>query len=388
MAELHHILGHRFRANPAFDLIALDQLPERYRPSVLDGAMRPAPGVALVPRSGNGITVKILNGRAADLVRGLKVVGHLPSEVETEGAAANQAVARLVLDGALEIEDGDRLVSGPRAHGTVCNGSPRVPASGRLAALSLRGIRYGQALMISDVQLLSRRLYSFGTIPRRFGWDLLMDTADDVIGPLGLSRGGFARRILAADYQPSTHPHWLSWSRELADSQQRPNLPYKLYVSPRPEALVACFPAVVTVLAEKGVWSFKIGRGTLGLLRPDKLVAYFEDVDHLHQVSNALARALQGCPSQGVPFTAQASTDGLLSWGMDPPPAERLLDSQPPESWRYWVTNRLASGMVHAQSAIDSVEPCEFALDRLTLEGVDPLTWLPADTIWRNSELS
>jgi hypothetical protein len=67
---------------------------------------------------------------------------------------------------------------------------------------------------------------------------------------------------------------------------------------------------------------------------------------------------------------------------MDPPSAELLLGPLRQESWRLWITNRLAGGLVHAQAAGGPVEPWEFALDRIALEGVDPSTWLPADTIW------
>jgi hypothetical protein len=377
LKALRHILGHRFRANPAFELVARDQLPEPYRADLVDGT----PGVALIPRLGGPVTVKILNARAAALVRGLEAAGGLPDDVVKRGGpAANEAVARLVLDAALEIADGDRLISGPAAHGAVFDRGARVPAAGRLATLSTRAIRYGQCLMIYDVELLSRRLYSFGTIPRRAGWERVIDAADDVIGPLGLSRDGRARQILSENYQSSTLPNWLSWSLDHGPSELRPDLRYKLYISPRPEALIGCFPAIAAVLADLRVRSFKLGRGVPGLLRPDKLVAYFETLKHLRRVAGALASRLAKCPSQGVPFSAELSADGLLSWGVDPPPNERPSGAGPQESWRYWVSNRLASGLVHAQAAAGTgVEPWEYALDRLSLEGVDPLTWLPDD---------
>ena len=386
MANLRHILGHRFRANPAFELLEADQLPEHFRASLSAGSARLADGVALVPPSDSGITVKILNRQATELVRTVGVVGHLPTDVGTGDAMTNEAIARLVLDGALEIEYGGQLVSGPAAHGAVFDGTARAPATGALAALSRRAIRYGQGLMISDVQVLSRRLYGFGTIPRYSRWDRLLDGADDVVGLLGLTREGASGRVLSKDYEASAQTNWLNWVRVAEHPQPRPNLPYKLYISPRPEALVECFPAVVTILADGNVGSFKVGRGVLGLLRPDKIVAYFEDASHLHRVATTLAHVLDGCPTQGVPFTAQASTDGLVSWGIDPPPAEQLTGSQFRQSWRYWVANRLASCLVLARATVDSVEPWEFALDRLFLEGVDSNTWLPADTLWRDSE--
>jgi hypothetical protein len=388
LTVLRRILDHRFRANPAFGLMALDELPERYRPDLADAVTTSGPAVALVPRSAGNVTVKILNGVAAELVRALKVLDCLPADVTRGGQATNEAIARLVLDGALEIEDGDRLTSGPDAHATIFHRSATTPSAGRLVSLSLRAIRYGQSLMIRDVEMLSRRLYSFGTIPRSSRWDLLTDSAGEVNDLLGLSRGGRVWRVLSGDYQALTLSNWLSWSRDAAHVKRGADLRFKLYVSPHPQALIECFPRLATVLAEKGVRSFKVGRGVSGLLRPDKFVAYFDRYEHLQQVARALAGQLEGYPSHGVPFTAEASSDGLLSWGIDPSPHERLLASRPEESWRYWVTNRLASGLVHAQSVGNSVEPWEFAMDRLSLEGVDTTTWLPIDMTARTPDVS
>lgn len=375
---LRDVLDLRFRANPAFELVAPDRLPAALRPS--EG---PGEYLILVPRSGSGITAKVLNGTAAQLVESLGTAGHLPVETRAHGGpAANEAVARLVLDGALEIEDGDRFVSGPQAHRAVFARGPRAHTSGPLAELSLRAIRHGQELALADVGVLSRRLYGFGTIPRSPRWERLVGPADDTAAMLGLAPGGRAQRALD-DYEGMINAGWLAWSRRVEGDLTRPTLPFKLYVSPRPESLAECLPVVAGILAERSVWSFKVGRGVLGLLRPDKVIAYLEDFGELERLAGALAAALGGCAAHGVPFTAEASPDGLLSWGMDPPSGERLLDALPQESWRLWVTNRLAGGLIHAQAAGDStVEPWEFALDRLALEGVDPATWLPADTIW------
>ena len=371
---LRHVLDRRFRANPAFALVAPERLPERYRPHLAGNAAQATGEKVLVSRSALTITAKVLNAGAVQLVQGLDAAGHLPDDARAGGgAAANEAVARLVLDGALEIEDGGRFVSGPRAHGALFATVACDAGGGTLAELSLRAVRYGQALSLSGVAELSRRLYGFGTIPRSPRWEHFAEP-----GALGLTREGHA---LAA-YEGAVHRGWLAWTRANGDTHERRALPFKLYVSPRPEAFAESLPAVIGILSEHEVRSFKVGRGVLGALRSDKLVAYLEDSERLDRLACALARALDGCPAHGVPFTAEASADGLLSWGMDPPSTERLLDAQPHESWRLWVTNRLASSLIHAQAAPGGVAPWEFALDRLTLEGVDPSTWLPADTIW------
>ena len=52
-------------------------------------------------------------------------------------------------------------------------------------------------------------------------------------------------------------------------------------------------------------------------------------------------RSLGSCPAHGVPFTAEISPDGLLSWGADPP-GRSFSDGADSTSWRMWVTRRLA----------------------------------------------
>lgn len=327
----------------------------------------------LVPRDAPGVTAKVLGGAAADVVRRLGEGEALPDALD------EVALARLVLDGALEVEDGGRFVSGPRAHAAVFEGARRDEGGGRVAELSRRAVRYAQDLPVDDVHVLSRRMYAYGAIPRGPRWDRVAGPADDTSGLLGLGAGGPAQRALAAEYEGAVHPHWLSWARRGAEAEEPP---YKLYVSPRPELLARCFPAIAEVLAAHDVTSFKVGRGVLGLLRPDKVVVYLDDRDALERVAASLAGALGDCPAHGVPFSAELAGDGLLSWGMDPPARERLLDARPQESWRLWVTNRLAGAIVFARAAGCDVEPWEYAVDRLALEGVDPVTWLPADSIW------
>jgi hypothetical protein len=142
------------------------------------------------------------------------------------------------------------------------------------------------------------------------------------------------------------------------------------------------------VLAEQGIWSFKVARGVLGLLRPDKLVAYVADLEELNRVAAALADALDGCPAQGVPFTAPATADGLVSWGMDPPSGEGQRGPRSRDSWRSWITECLAHALVRAEGCAGAMEPWEFALDRLAMEGVDTATWQPTLAIWGGARRS
>jgi hypothetical protein len=73
-----------------------------------------------------------------------------------------------------------------------------------------------------------------------------------------------------------------------------------------------------------------------------------------------------------VPFTSDADA-GLLSWGADPKPKGTEVG----QSWRQWVTGRLATEMVAARNATVDVEPWRYALERLRLDGIDPQTFIP-----------
>jgi hypothetical protein len=121
----------------------------------------------------------------------------------------------------------------------------------------------------------------------------------------------------------------------------------------------------------------------VGLLRPDKLVAYFTDQETLMSVADRLGERLRGMTAHGVPFTAAIDGDGLLSWGVDPPAAARPLSWQPQQSWRSWISLALAGALLEARQGGADVPPARFAVQRLGLEGVDTERWAPSPTLWR-----
>jgi hypothetical protein len=165
--------------------------------------------------------------------------------------------------------------------------------------------------------------------------------------------------------------HWLVFARR-APVRSSERKTFKLYVSPRCEKLPSVFAGVAHALFDAGADQFKVGAGTGGLLRPDKIVAYFGTRDDLLAATDPVLRVLGDAPAHGVPFSASLSETGIISWGADPSGDARTRG----ESWRQWVTTVLASGMV--AGALDSVDDmCARALARLQLEGVDPSTYTP-----------
>jgi hypothetical protein len=239
--------------------------------------------------------------------------------------------------------------------------------AGRLAQLSLRAIRTVAALPTADAAVIARRLYTYGATPFGREAELAFGPGDNALNVLGLAPGGAVRGRLAQDYEATTHPGWISFTRLGRTAGEAPDC--KLYVSPRPEALADAFPILAQTFADLNVASFKVGRGAAGLLRPDKIVAYFYDTEHLGQVAGALSRALGGLSPQGAPFTAEIAGDGLLSWGRDPPP----VAGAQPESWRAWITARLAEAVVAVRRP--GLDPVPDVMARMTALGVQD--WTP-----------
>ncbi|HEX9939884.1 MAG TPA: hypothetical protein VGB15_22305, partial [Longimicrobium sp.] len=173
---------------------------------------------------------------------------------------------------------------------------------------------------------------------------------------------------------PAAPDGWLSWARRSTPPAPAEGRSCKLYLSPRPEALREAFAALAAVLADSDATAFKVGRDAHGVLRPDKLVAYFPSPDGLRGAAAELAARLAGVPAHGVAFTAPLTPDALLSWGADPPPAP----GAGPESWRMWVATRLARAIVRARGEAGRAEVPARALEILHREhGVSPDRWEP-----------
>jgi len=294
-----------------------------------------------------------------------------------------------VADGVLEIRDGEDFVSGARALAVVGE-ERKAEGGGRLAELSREALRYDQALAVDDPLALSWRLYGFNRRPVTPHWKRLLPSPEAVERHLGIEKGGKNRPALNRVWEPGKSTEfWLTWHARRAGRREASSgigdAVYKLYASPAPEALEEGFGEILDALSASGARQFKVGADAAGLLRPDKIVAYFPDFDHLSEAAGRLAERLAGMPAQGVPFTSEIGGDGLLSWGVDPPREESPLGG---ESWRLWLTQRLARALLSARSAggsIGDVEPWRFALERVRLEGVDTDTWTPGAMLWKRN---
>lgn len=390
------VLQRGFRANPAFELVLFDRLAPRERETLAELRKDPDFYGILRPRSGGtagALGIKSVDRETALLFLTLREPGPLPAYMLTMlGDGALRVVARLVADAILEVEETPeegRFLSGAPA--LALFGERRTGpdgAGGRLAGISLAALRYAQDLAEDDPLSLSFRLYGYNRRPLTPAWKRLLPKAENVLAWLGIgSSGGPAGRhrpLLDRSWERTggSAEWWLSWRARQDGDLSGGGATWKLYVSPAPEALPGSFGDILEALAAAKAAQFKVGADALGILRADKIVSYFPSFERLAAAAEALEARLSGIPAQGVPFTSEIGGDGLLSWGVDPPREESAFGSG--ESWRLWLTHRLARALVSARSAEDP-EPWRFALERVRLEGVDTDTWTPGALLWKRS---
>jgi len=366
----------RLRSNPRFRLVPFDRLPgteiERFKSLSEDpdffGILAP-PGDSVLP-------VKSVSRDAALLFLQLREPACLPHLLQgLFGAGAGDRVRQLILDGVFEIELDGQFVSGAAALAQLGDRESNVPTS-TVTRLSEDAIAYAAALELLSVQEVATRLYLFNAVPstpalqRRFA-------DDDRLCAYLFESGSVAHRLRSRWRMETLGESWLAWGRMSAAREPG----YKLYVSPTLEHLPRIFEAAVDTFGKVGCTYFKMGRGAFGVLRPDKLVAYFRGLDTLLEAAGLIQIACAGAVAQGVPFTAPIDAQGLMSWGMDPPRFEQVFAWQQVQSWRQWLTGRIASYTLAAREAGTDVH--SFVRNRIQLDGVDPSTWNPDLAIWR-----
>lgn len=370
----------RFRSSPRVELKQLSELTAEQREPFLELANDPGFHGLFVPRSPLSMNLKAVEHQTAELFRTLLSPSHLDQALLADDEYAGDVVD-LVLDGILEIESGGDFVSGADAFPLLCSG---LDAGDAVAGLSRDALLHAQDLETADPRVLTMALYFYNRIPMSPFWKARFANETAILAVLGADRD--ALRILLEREWVASHrtPGWLSWSPRMPVRRNAGDRNYKLYISPRPERIREAFQIVVRVLAAFPGTHFKIGDSAAGLLRPDKMVAYFPTREVLDEAAAALHRELAGCEAHGVPFTASLDDSGLLFWGVDPPDDDRALQWLQRESWRLWVAQRLGAAMAIAKSArsASAGEPWRFAVERARRHGVDIETWTPSARLW------
>ncbi|MCZ2147949.1 MAG: hypothetical protein LC126_09230 [Bryobacterales bacterium] len=381
--QIRNILGARFRANPEYQLIPFERLPAGQREQWKELARDPSFFGLLLPREGSACRMKSACRDTALLFFTMQSAGVLPAfAVHAGNGEANRTIAQLVLDGILEIEANGEFFTGPAAASRIFPETKAEASRHPLAGLSADAVRYGASLDSLDAGQIAARLYFYNRIPLTARWRTLYATKEAVLAHLGAKDNPVLRRDwmeLPADPENNA---WISWRRRSQWNVPVDGQTYKLYLSPRPDHLTEAFRAFVSAISGAGCLNFKAGSDAGALLRPDKLVAYFHSKEDLDDAAARLECGLAGCPAQGVPFTAPSGDSLLVSWGIDPPAEEW----ERRESWRLWVTKRLAVHIKAGSTARPAVDPVKFALERMRLEAVDTSIWTPAPGIWKPGE--
>jgi hypothetical protein len=376
-----------FRANPSFELLVFDRLAVGER-SALASLASDSDFYGVLRPSVSGLNLKSVNRDLALLFCTLQTPGKIPAYVQAElGASYEEFVTQLVLDQVLQVEDGGAFVCGAGAqHLFVPVEAAHQPTS-RVSALPQQAVKYAQNLDIEEASMLGARIYFYNREPASPRLMSEYPTEAEVARRLGVSEGTESgarlRRKWAEMPADPANAGWRVWKRK-HKGKGKSGFGYKLYVSPRTEALSEAFSAAAETFGETGVQHFKVGRDIYGMLRPDKLVAYFSTEEHLRETAERVYTRLSGMVAHGVPFTCELHGDGLLSWGMDPPKRTQVLPWQERQSWRLWVVNKLATALLAAKAQPShAVEPWKFALERVRLDGIETNSWKPSPDIFR-----
>lgn len=374
----------RFRSSPFIDLKQLGDLSAEDQEKFRDLQKDPDFYGLFLPKPPLTINLKAVARQTAELFQSLSSPARLHDAILDDRESAADVVD-LVLDGILEIESGDGFISGADALPMLC--AEVQDSRDGATSLSHRALLHAQDLETEDPQALTMALYLYNRIPLSPFWKTRFASRDAILAYLGADRAPL-RGLLDREWTLSqTRKHWLSWSSKTREHRTDADVTYKMYISPRPERIRDAFEVLVRVLSDFPETPFKIGDTAAGLLRPDKLVAYFSTRERLDETADVLRRELAGCDAHGVPFTAALNETGLLSWGVDPPDNDRALAWLGHDSWRIWVAKRLGAALSIAKMArgAGAVEPWRFAIERARRHGIDVETWTPTAALWSSA---
>ena len=367
------------RLHPDRRVVLFDRLPADLRERL--APLRRDPdfyGVVATGELGPETPMVSVTRDVALLLLTLRDPGTLPAYVvDARRNDIESTLSQLIFDGILEVERDGAFVSGAAA---IENADEEPAALGRLAAISQEALDVAASLVDATPADLEGRLYTHNFAPIGPRWSARLGDRAAIRRYLGIDDGPRARAIRGAWHGFREVDGWSVWSTNIA-VQSRPTereVTYKLYVSPTMDALPDTLIKAAPIFAEAHAFSFKVGASIRDVARPDKLVAYFDTRERALECGEMLAESLAGTPTQGVPFTADAGADGLVSWGVDPPDRPGWVGDA---SWRRWVCRRLAHYLAAALAApTDDSSPTRFATERLRLDGVDTRSWAPDAT--------
>jgi hypothetical protein len=186
---------------------------------------------------------------------------------------------------------------------------------------------------------------------------------------------------------PKNNPEWhFFYSDKSKKTEQKTEQDFKVYISPAIAATKECLRILKEVLPQIRIQTWKIGRGHLGLSRPDKICLYFNTQSSLSDGVSTLKRELSGIEAHGVPFTFRHDPAGLISSGADIPRNQSESHAALSGSWRVWISSRLAMAVhLNRKNKKQLLSTAEAALLSMKYLGIDPANWAITDSnFWRH----
>ncbi len=186
---------------------------------------------------------------------------------------------------------------------------------------------------------------------------------------------------------PKENPEWHFFNRTKATKTfSKSDQDFKVYISPAVAATKECLRILRDVLPQIPIHTWKIGRGHLGLSRPDKICLYFTDQSSLKESVATLKKELSGIEAQGVPFTFRHDSLGLISSGADIPRNQSDTHAALSGSWRVWIASRLAMAMhLNRRNREQVITSTDAALLSMKFLGINPNDWaITNSNFWRH----
>ena len=388
--KCHFLLTEKFRQGPLYKLVEWNLLSQ-YQRVLLSGLHDEAEiyGVFEPVSISAELTFKVAYREVVMLYMHLQHFDKLPHYFIVSGTQnSNEVLARLLLDNIIEIEWAGNYVSGPLAlpaiYGEAIFEEDKIPD--HLSELSLKAIYYVWMLNETDLRSVSNRLYTFNTIPWDVSEKVAFKNKHTVKGFLfSKTDTSFTE---AMEKQWKAFPdhdtnYWLSWDRSFTAKkiQRNSKYTYKLYISPLVNDLPEVFKRFIPVISASDAFHFKAGATIEGILRPDKLVAYFYTFEALMQTTAILQQELSDFHAHGVPFSAQSDANGLLSHGADPPSTD-VLHSIEGGSWRTKIADQLALAILQAKKQqLNWQQTISFIRAVLLTAGIDSNHWMESRSV-------
>lgn len=373
---------YKFKSNSQYLLVPLDNLENQHKKYLPKSYNKADFFGLLIPENFQANTAQLISRETALLFYYLQNENYLPSYLEDLFAdTSSHFVETLLTKKIIEIVLDENTYLYPLTK--ITNDFTNSKKT-KISEISNEAIRYAIKLNGLSKDSLIAKLYFYNRFPI-FTGDLTDDELNNYLCLKVLNEKILSE--LACNWlitYDDVYDTWLNCRTKASKNRIR-GIKHKLYVSPSICALKDTVCNVARIFNENKVVNFKIGKNISSLCRPDKIVAYFDSYDHLFGTAEKLWNAIGNYSAHGVPFTCQLYDTAMLSWGIDPPSDKSTPFSLEFQSWRLWVATLIASSIKSVKynndSEINEEEMLVLIRKKLSLEGIDCLTWAPTKNV-------